>query len=44
VCAGVTADGLPVGLQVIGPQHGDQVVLRTVAALEQALGLPSPPR
>ena len=43
-CAGLTADGLPVGLQVIGPQHGDQVVLRTVAALEQTLGLPTPPR
>ena len=44
VCAGLTAAGLPVGLQVIGPQHGDQVVLRTVAALEQALGLFEPPR
>jgi Asp-tRNA(Asn)/Glu-tRNA(Gln) amidotransferase A subunit family amidase len=44
VCAGVTAAGLPVGLQVIGPQHGDQVVLRTIAALEGALGLFDPPR
>ena len=44
VCAGLTAAGLPVGLQVVGPQHGDQVVLRTVAALEQALGLFEPPR
>jgi Asp-tRNA(Asn)/Glu-tRNA(Gln) amidotransferase A subunit family amidase len=44
VCAGLTAGGLPVGLQVVGPQHGDQVVLRTIAALEQALGLPDPPR
>jgi aspartyl-tRNA(Asn)/glutamyl-tRNA(Gln) amidotransferase subunit A len=44
VCAGLTADGLPVGLQVIGPQHGDQVVLRTIAALEEAIGLPEPPR
>jgi aspartyl-tRNA(Asn)/glutamyl-tRNA(Gln) amidotransferase subunit A len=44
VCAGLTEAGLPVGLQVIGPQHGDQVVLRTIAALEQALGVPEPPR
>jgi Asp-tRNA(Asn)/Glu-tRNA(Gln) amidotransferase A subunit family amidase len=44
VCAGVTEAGLPVGLQVVGPQHGDQVVLRTVAAVESALGLFEPPR
>jgi Asp-tRNA(Asn)/Glu-tRNA(Gln) amidotransferase A subunit family amidase len=44
VCAGLTAAGLPVGLQVIGPQHGDQVVLRTIAALEQAIGLAEVPR
>jgi len=43
VCAGLTAAGLPVGLQVVGPQHGDQVVLRTIAAIEQMLGLPAPP-
>ncbi|HVF74075.1 MAG TPA: amidase [Acidimicrobiales bacterium] len=39
VCAGYTADGMPVGLQLVGPQHGDLVVLRTMAALETALGL-----
>jgi aspartyl-tRNA(Asn)/glutamyl-tRNA(Gln) amidotransferase subunit A len=43
VCAGVAPDGLPVGLQVVGPQHGDQVVLRTIAALEARLGLADPP-
>jgi aspartyl-tRNA(Asn)/glutamyl-tRNA(Gln) amidotransferase subunit A len=37
VCAGFTSTGLPVGLQVIGPQHGDLVVLRAMAALEAAL-------
>ncbi len=37
VCAGLSGGGLPVGLQVIGPQHGDLVVLRTAAALEAAL-------
>jgi aspartyl-tRNA(Asn)/glutamyl-tRNA(Gln) amidotransferase subunit A len=39
ICAGFTAEGLPVGLQLIGPQHGDLVVLRSAAALEEALGL-----
>jgi aspartyl-tRNA(Asn)/glutamyl-tRNA(Gln) amidotransferase subunit A len=39
VCAGFTGDGLPVGLQMVGPQHGDVVVLRAMAALEEALEL-----
>jgi Asp-tRNA(Asn)/Glu-tRNA(Gln) amidotransferase A subunit family amidase len=38
VCAGFTAGGLPVGLQLVGPQHGDLVVLRAMAAMEAALG------
>ncbi len=44
VCAGFTPDGLPVGLQLIGPQHGDQVVLRSMAAMEAVLspGQPVP--
>ena len=37
VCAGLSSAGLPIGLQLIGPQHGDLVVLRTAAALEAAL-------
>ncbi len=37
LCAGLTAAGLPVGLQLVGPQHADLVVLRTAAALESAL-------
>jgi aspartyl-tRNA(Asn)/glutamyl-tRNA(Gln) amidotransferase subunit A len=40
VCAGVASNGLPVGLQLVGPQHADQVVLRAAAALEEALALP----
>lgn len=38
VCAGLTRDGLPVGVQIVGPQHGDLVVLRSAAALELAVG------
>src|SRR5437764_5743013 len=43
VCAGFTPSGLPVGLQLIGPQHGDMVVLRTMAALEAALAFDALP-
>jgi aspartyl-tRNA(Asn)/glutamyl-tRNA(Gln) amidotransferase subunit A len=39
VCAGMTSGGLPIGIQLVGPQHGDLVVLRTAAALEAALDL-----
>jgi aspartyl-tRNA(Asn)/glutamyl-tRNA(Gln) amidotransferase subunit A len=38
VCVGLTASGLPVGLQLVGPQHADLVVLRSAAALEAAIG------
>ena len=39
VCAGFTADGMPVGLQVVGPQHADVAVLRLVALLEDELAI-----
>ena len=39
VPVGMSSDGLPIGLQLVGPQHGDLVVLRTAAALEAALDL-----
>lgn len=39
ITVGFTADGLPVGLQLVGPQHGDLVVLRAAAAVEEAVGL-----
>jgi Asp-tRNA(Asn)/Glu-tRNA(Gln) amidotransferase A subunit family amidase len=39
ICAGFTRDGMPVGLQIVGPQHADVAVLRLMAALEDALAL-----
>jgi Asp-tRNA(Asn)/Glu-tRNA(Gln) amidotransferase A subunit family amidase len=38
VCAGLSRSGLPVGLQLVGPQHADLVVIRSAGALEAALG------
>lgn len=37
VCVGLV-DGIPVGLQLVGPQHADAAVLRAAAALEAAAG------
>jgi Asp-tRNA(Asn)/Glu-tRNA(Gln) amidotransferase A subunit family amidase len=36
VPCGFDADGLPVGLQIIGPHHADAAVLQAAAAFEQA--------
>jgi aspartyl-tRNA(Asn)/glutamyl-tRNA(Gln) amidotransferase subunit A len=41
VCAGFTADGMPVGLQVVGPQHADVAVLRALTLLEDVLAIES---
>jgi aspartyl-tRNA(Asn)/glutamyl-tRNA(Gln) amidotransferase subunit A len=38
VNAGFTPDGLPVGLQLVGPQHADVAVLRALKAAEDVLG------
>jgi aspartyl-tRNA(Asn)/glutamyl-tRNA(Gln) amidotransferase subunit A len=38
VCAGLTEDGMPVGLQVIGRQRQDVSVLRGMAYLEEVIG------
>jgi aspartyl-tRNA(Asn)/glutamyl-tRNA(Gln) amidotransferase subunit A len=43
VHVGTTASGLPVGVQLVGPQHADVLVLRAMAALEAAVGLPTLP-
>ncbi len=39
VCCGFTADGMPIGLQVLGHQVDDLGVLETLAVLEDLLGL-----
>lgn len=36
---GLSTDGLPVALQVVGPLHGDRVVVEALAAIESAIGL-----
>lgn len=36
VPCGFTADGLPIGLQIIGPRYGDALVLRAARAYEAA--------
>jgi aspartyl-tRNA(Asn)/glutamyl-tRNA(Gln) amidotransferase subunit A len=43
VCAGRTPGGLPVGMQLVGPQHADLLVLRTAAALEAVFGFDARP-
>ena len=43
VCCGFTSDGMPIGLQVVGPQHADVVVLRALALLERELALDTVP-
>ncbi|MCG8354492.1 MAG: amidase [Kiloniellales bacterium] len=46
--AGLTASGLPVGLQIVGPPRGEAAILSAAALLEQASGsagqLPIDPR
>jgi aspartyl-tRNA(Asn)/glutamyl-tRNA(Gln) amidotransferase subunit A len=39
---GVTADGMPVGMQVVGPLYGDRTVLRACAAYEAAFPFAAP--
>jgi len=43
VPAGFTAEGLPVGLQIVGRRHADATVLRLAAALEQTSQALHPP-
>jgi aspartyl-tRNA(Asn)/glutamyl-tRNA(Gln) amidotransferase subunit A len=40
--AGIDINGLPVGLQIVGPQHSDALVLRVARAFESAHPFPAP--
>lgn len=40
---GLTRDGLPIGLQFVGPMFGDALVLRAARAYESAHPIPRPP-
>ncbi len=42
VPVGLTANGLPVGMQVVGPLYCDAIVLRVCHAIEQARPIPAP--
>ena len=42
VQAGIDINGLPVGLQIVGPQYGDALVLRAARAFENAHPFPVP--
>jgi len=43
VRAGFSQAGLPVGLQIVGPRHRDDLVLQAAFAFERARGAPSWP-
>ncbi len=43
VPCGLTSDGLPIGLQLVGPMFGDAVVLRAARAYEAMHPVPRPP-
>ena len=44
VPVGFTSDGMPIGLQVVGPQHADVAVLRLLALIEQVVEVDRPCR
>ena len=39
---GLTSDGLPIGLQIVGPMFGDALVLRAARAYESLCPIPRP--
>ncbi|MFN3281201.1 MAG: amidase family protein, partial [Tabrizicola sp.] len=39
---GLSASGLPVGLQVVGPKYAEPLILEAGLAIEAALGFPQP--
>ena len=42
VPVGLAANGLPMGVQIVGPLRADDIVLRAARALERALPMPRP--
>ena len=42
VPCGLTSDGLPIGVQIVGPMFGDALVLRVARAFEAACPVPRP--
>ena len=44
VPAGLSPDGLPIGVQLVGPRFADAIVLRVAKALETAFPFQAPPR
>jgi aspartyl-tRNA(Asn)/glutamyl-tRNA(Gln) amidotransferase subunit A len=42
VPCGLTSDGLPIGLQLVGPMFGDELVLRAARAFEAVCPVPWP--
>jgi len=40
---GLTSEGLPIGLQIVGPMFGDALVLRAARAYESVRPIPRPP-
>jgi aspartyl-tRNA(Asn)/glutamyl-tRNA(Gln) amidotransferase subunit A len=44
VPCGLTSDGLPIGLQLVGPMFADALVLRAARAYEMIRPVPRPPR
>jgi len=43
VPCGLGGNGLPIGVQIVGPLSADAIVLRAARAIEQALPMPKPP-
>ncbi|MGE5203578.1 MAG: amidase family protein, partial [Acidobacteriota bacterium] len=43
VPCGLTSDGLPIGLQIVGPLYADALVLRAMRAFETTYPAPRPP-
>jgi aspartyl-tRNA(Asn)/glutamyl-tRNA(Gln) amidotransferase subunit A len=43
VPSGLAGNGLPMGVQIVGPLGADQTVLQAARALEQAMPMPPPP-